>query len=656
MCGIAGVCNSIGVTPEPRLLEDMNAIMRYRGPDECGAHVGPGIGLANVRLSIIDLGGGHQPMHNEDMSLWITFNGEIFNYIELREGLIARGYRFNTDSDTEVILHLYEDQGEDCVRSLNGQWAFAIWDAQNRKLFLSRDRLGVRPLFYSRSSDELVFGSEIKSIFVHPNVSRELDLLALDEIFTFWCTVPPRTIFKDVSELPPGHSLTFQSGELHVHQYWSLAFDGVESNQQSEQKYVEELTSLLTDAVRIRLRSDVPVGSYLSGGLDSTIVTSLIRQFSNTKLETFSVAFSTPALDESFFQQEAVDFLHTTHQSVRCGYDDIAYSFPEVIWHSEKPIIRTAPGPMYLLSGLVQDAGMKVVLTGEGADEVFAGYDIYKEDKIRRFWMRQPESKRRARLLRGLYPYQRNLQKQSDAYLQSFFSIDKAKDKDPFFSHVPRWVLTSRLKLFFSDEVVSEIGSYDCLDDLAAQLPERFNSWPPLCRAQYLETTLLLPGYILSSQGDRVAMAHSVEARHPFLDYRIVELGARMPPNLKMKVLDEKYILKRTFGDRLPRTVVNRPKQPYRAPDGKSFFSNDSPEYVRELVSPARIASTGVFDANSVTALVNKFTRGDALGVKDDMALVGILSTQLIMDQFVEHFRNGGFSCATSKLNCTALS
>lgn len=656
MCGIAGVCNPSGETPEQQLLEDMNAVARYRGPDECGVHTGPGIGLANVRLSIIDLGGGHQPMPNEDRSLWITFNGEIFNYIELREKLIARGYRFHTDSDTEVILHLYEDQEEDCVRSLNGQWAFAIWDARKRKLFLSRDRLGVRPLFYSRVGGELVFGSEIKSIFTHPRVPRQLDLLALDQIFTFWCTVPPRTIFKHVLELPPGHSLSFQNGQLQLRRYWSLDFNHVEGPQPPEREFVEELASVLTDAVRIRLRSDVPVGSYLSGGLDSTIITSLIRQFSNTNLQTFSVAFSVPALDESFFQKEATEFLHTTHQSVRCDYADIAFSFPEVMWHSEKPIVRTAPSPMYLLSGLVQDAGMKVVLTGEGADEVFAGYDIYKEDKIRRFWIRQPESKSRARLLRRLYPYQSDLHKQPDAYLQNFFSVDKRQATDPFFSHMPRWALTSRLKLFFSDEVVSEIGSYDCLADVAAQLPDRFNSWPPLCRAQYLETTLLLPGYILSSQGDRVGMAHSVEARHPFLDYRVVELGARMPPNLKMKVLNEKYILKRTFGDRLPRTVVSRPKQPYRAPDGRSFFTPDSPEYVRELLSPKKIAASRIFDATAVDALVAKFTRGDALGVKDDMALVSILSTQLLMNQFVEHFCNGGSLCARSKLNYAALS
>ena len=656
MCGIAGVCKSDGSLVEPALLHEMNAMMRYRGPDESGVHTEPGIGLANVRLSIIDLGGGHQPMHNADESLWITFNGEIFNYIELRQDLIARGYRFQTGSDTEVILHLYEEQGENCVHSLNGQWAFAIWDTRKRKLFLSRDRLGVRPLFYSIVGNDLIFASEIKSIFVHPEISRDLDLLALDQIFTFWCTIPPRTAFKNVCELPPGHSLTIENGRVQIYADWALDFDGVWNNQKSEEEYIEETVDLLKDAVRIRLRSDVPVGSYLSGGLDSTIVTSLIRQFSSTELRTFSISFVTPELDESLFQREAVSFLHTTHQEINCDYSDIARSFADVVWHSEKPMIRTAPTPMYMLSRLVRDSGIKVVLTGEGADEVFGGYDIYKEAKIRRFWLRQPASKRRASLLRRLYPYQANLSKQSDAYLRSFFSIEKHGGENPFFSHLPRWELTSRLKLFFSNEVLSAIGSYDCLDELASQLPANFDSWPPLCRAQYLETTLLLPGYILSSQGDRVGMAHSVEARHPYLDYRVVELGARMPPNLKMKVLDEKYVLKRAFGTGIPHSVASRPKQPYRTPDGKSFFTHNVPEYINELLSPSKIRAIGIFDPNAVSALVQKFTDDHALGVKDDMALVSILSTQLVMDQFVEHFQRGGSSCATSKLNYAVLS
>lgn len=645
MCGIAGVCNSDSTKVDSHLLRRMIGMVRHRGPDDWGVYSDDGIGLAHARLSIIDLSTGQQPMHNEDQSLWITFNGEIFNYVELRQELLHRGHRFTTQSDTEVILHLYEEEGEDCVRRMNGQWGFALWDSRRHKLFLSRDRLGVRPLFYASVGHDLVFGSEIKSILAYPGVPRELDLVGLDQVFTFWCTVPPRTIFQGIHELPPGHSLTVQNGELKLHRYWQLDFDASASHAESEQKHAEQLEDLLLDATRIRLRSDVPVGAYLSGGLDSTIITALTNRVSTTSLRTFSISFSAKELDESAFQQEAIAFLKTSHSQISCDYPDIARIFPEVIWHTEKPVIRAAPAPMFLLSKLVWDSGFKVVLTGEGADEVFGGYDIYKEAKIRRFWAEQPESKHRSRLLRRLYPYQSRLQKQSDVYLQSFFRVRPQDLESPFFSHLPRWDLTSRVKLFLSEDVRTALADYDCRLELASCLPAAFSRWDGFSQAQYLETTFLLPGYILSSQGDRVGMAHSVEARHPFLDYRVVELGARMPPHLKMKVLNEKYILKRAFGRLLPPAVLNRPKQPYRAPDGKSFFAQATPEYVHELLSPERIKADGVFDFASVNRLIDKFNTGRAIGVKDDMALVGILSTQLVIHQFIEKFEQGGSSC-----------
>lgn len=637
MCGIAGVCSSIPQeTIDRHVLEMMARRIRHRGPDDWGVYTDAGVGLANVRLSIIDLCGGHQPMHNEDGSVWITFNGEIFNYVELRQELIARGHRFATQSDTEVVLRLYEEKGENCVRDLNGQWALAIWDARERKLFLSRDRLGVRPLFYTMAEGKLVFASEIKAIFAHPEVRRELDLLALDQIFTFWFTLPPRTVFKDICELPPGHSLVFNNGNITTRRYWQLDFDNPAGDGRPEEKYAEELRALLLDATRIRLRSDVPVGTYLSGGLDSTIVTALIQRVSNARLRTFSVAFTARELDESHFQREAIAFLGTAHEQISCGYRDIAAVFPAIIWHTEKPVIRAAPAPMYLLSRLVRDAGFKVVLTGEGADEVFGGYDIFKEAKIRRFWAAQPDSTCRPRLLRRLYPYQNRLQRQSDAYLQSFFHIRPDLLQSPFFSHLPRWQLTARVKSFFSEEVKAALLDYDCLSELAAQLPSGYSHWHPFCQAQYLETTYLLPAYILSSQGDRVGMAHAVECRHPYLDYRVVEFCTRMPHQLKMKVLNEKYILKRAFGPLLPSSIVARPKQPYRAPDGRSFFAGVIPEYVEHHLSAGAINGGGLFDPSSVAILTEKFKAGRAIGVKDDMALIGILSTQLVVDQFLD--------------------
>ena len=641
MCGIAGFCDSDDRPAEARLLEAMITAVRHRGPDDMGVYADRGIGLAHARLSIIDLEGGGQPMHSHDGSLWITFNGEIFNYVELRNDLTARGHRFRTQSDTEVILHLYQEEGEACVNHLNGQWAFALWDVKQRKLFLSRDRMGVRPLFYTINNGTLIFGSEIKSIFAYPGIARELDLAALDQIFTFWFTLPPRTVFKHVCELPPGHSLVFKDGAASRYPYWNPHFSGDVIC--SEDDAVEQLRSLLLDATRIRLRSDVPVGAYLSGGLDSTIVTALINQFTDTRLRTFSIAFAAAELDESAFQNEAISHLDTDHQQITCSYADIADTFPDVIWHTEKPMIRTAPAPMYLLSRLVRNNGYKVVLTGEGADEIFGGYDIYKEAKIRRFWARQPNSNLRPRLLKRLYPYQQNLQRQSDAYLQNFFRIDN--DSNPFFSHLPRWQLTAKSKLFFSDDVTSSLSGHDPLFEVEDYLPQSYYTWTSFAQAQYLETAFLLPGYILSSQGDRVGMAHAVEARHPFLDYRIVEFAAKLPMTLKMKVLNEKYILKRAFGHLLPPKVVQRPKQPYRAPDGSSFFAGTTPDYVSELLAPANIRATGIFNPAAVTSLVDKFRSGRAIGVKDNMALIGILSTQLLIYRFIEHFPQGGRSC-----------
>lgn len=379
MCGIAGVVTPEGEPVNQEVLRGMIRMLKHRGPDEDGIHIENGVGLAHARLSIIDLAGGRQPMHNEDSSLYITFNGEIFNYLELREELIRKGHAFATSSDTEVILHLYEEEGEACVQRLNGQWAFAIWDRNRCRMFLSRDRMGVRPLFYTWAGRTFVFGSEIKALFVHPGVRRDLDLNGLNEVFTYWCTIPPRTAFQGVFELPPGHSMVVEKGRAAVQPYWEVEYneDQGTMDEAREKSYAEQLLALLIDATRIRLRADVPVGAYLSGGLDSTLTTALIKKFTGARLRSFSVAFEDPEFDESSFQREAVRFLDTDHQEVQCSSAQIGAALPEVIWHTEKPILRTAPVPLYLLSGLVRDSGYKVVITGEGSDEILGGYDIF---------------------------------------------------------------------------------------------------------------------------------------------------------------------------------------------------------------------------------------------------------------------------------------
>ncbi len=645
MCGISGFVNRHDRRVDLDQLQAMISTLAHRGPDATELVCSGAAGLAHARLSIIDLEGGRQPMSIAEGKLWITFNGEIFNYVELRQELIQKGHKFATRSDTEVILHLYQEEGEECVRRLNGQWAFAIWDVDQQKLFVSRDRMGVRPVFYTQTADSFLFASEIKALLTHPEVEAALDLEGLDQIFTFWFTLAPRTAFKNIWQLPPAHSLVVQNGKIRTYRYWNLDYSPIElPSRAGERKLSEDLLNLLLDATRIRLRSDVPVGAYLSGGLDSTVITALTHMLVGNRLRTFSVSFEDREFDEGSYQREASAFLNTQHSDIPCTYQDIAEIFPEVIRHTEQPILRTAPAPFFLLSKLVRESGFKVVLTGEGADEMLGGYDIFKEAKIRQFWGRNPSSQWRPLLLKRLYPYMDGIQRQSPAYLKKFFHVTEEDLASPFFSHLPRWELTARLKMLLSDATRAELRNASAVADLEKELPSSYRASGAFSQAEYLEAMYLLPGYILSSQGDRMAMANSVEGRYPFLDFRVVEFAAKLPPSLKMKVLNQKYLLKQAAGGMIPSSILHRHKQPYRAPDGKSFFHSPN-SYVDDLLSPERIRQDGVFDAASVSALVTKFRSGRASSVKDNMALVGVLSTQLLVDQFINHRTKGSFPC-----------
>jgi asparagine synthase (glutamine-hydrolysing) len=638
MCGIAGY---FALTPRalaPReVLGRMVEALRHRGPDDGGIYYDGRAALGHRRLSIIDLAGGRQPLATADGNLWVTFNGEIFNYVELRDELLARGAMFRTKSDTETILHAYEQYGPDCVRSFNGDFAYALWDRRNQRLVMARDRMGVRPLYYTLQHGVLVFASEVKSLFAYPGVRAALDPLGLDQCFTFWAPLAPRTAFKDVQELPPGHQLIAENGVLKVQPYWTLQYPPrSERRTLGEAQAAEEVQALLGDATRIRMRADVPVGAYLSGGFDSSATTALAKAH-NGALRTFSLEFEAPELDESTYQRTLVEALGTDHSALRCRRGDMAQSFPAVIRHTERPIVRSAPAALFLLSRQVRDHGFKVVLTGEGADEVFGGYDIFKEAKVRRFWARQPQSKWRPLLLRRLYPYLGGLQSQPAAYLEAFFRTGLDASDDPLFSHLPRFALTRRISQFYSRELRETINGYNPLAELRESLPREFNAWHPLSRAQYLETRCLLPGYILSSQGDRVAMAHAVEGRFPFLDHRVVELGAALPPALKLNGLREKYVLRRALGRELPRSIVERPKQPYRAPDSESFLQAAAPQYVETLLAPEAIARAGYFEPAAVRRLVAKCRKPHgAVSAGDNMAFMAVLSTQLLHSCYIQ--------------------
>ena len=511
MCGIAGVAKKLNnSTISIETLKSMIAYIQHRGPDQYGAYRDNHCGMVNARLSILDLEGGQQPIANEDETLWIVYNGEIYNYLNLKDHLTTLGHQFRTQTDTEVILHLYETYGPFALSLLNGPFALAIWDSKERSLFLARDRMGIRPLFYFQDQNQLAFSSEIKAFFGIPNWQPAINLSALQQIFTFWGPLSPQTIFKNVFELPAGSYLIFKNGEAKIENYWSLNFSKNNRNK-PDQYYQDEFEELLINSAQIRLRADVPVGAYLSGGLDSSTTTAIIQQFSEAPLETFSIQFSTPLFDEQSFQKQLVSSLNVNHHSITCTPEDIGEIFPEVIWHTETPILRTSPAPMFLLSKLVNKNNYKVVLTGEGADEILAGYDIFKEDYIRRFVARRPTSKLRPKLFNALYPEIPQLS-QNSSFLQAFFSKDISQTESPYYSHHLRWSNTARTNRFLQDSGTGDLS----LSDYPVDLPEDFMSWSSLSRAQYLEMTTFLTPYLLSSQGDRMAMAHSVEGRFPF--------------------------------------------------------------------------------------------------------------------------------------------
>jgi asparagine synthase (glutamine-hydrolysing) len=657
MCGIAGYYR-LPVAHEQRrpLLERMIGTLSHRGPDGNGTYIDGDVGLAHARLSIIDVDGGRQPMCNEDGTVWVTFNGEIFNYVELREELIARGHVFKTKSDTEVIVHLYEERGPDCVHALNGDFAFAIWDQNEQRLVLARDRAGVRPIYYANHYGGIAFASEVKALLEIPGIQADLDPIALDQMFTFWFPLPPRTPFKDISELPPAHMLIATRQSITIRRYWDYTYpDASEDRPVSaaeEARLTEEVRALLLDAVRIRLRADVPIGAYLSGGLDSSITTAAIRKFIPDQLRSYSVAFETAEYDESVFQEEMVAALGLNHSVTLCRDEDIAGILPELIQHTERPIMRTAPAPMMLLSRLVREDGTKVVMTGEGADEIFAGYDVFKEAKVRRFCAAQPTSKLRPLLLRKLYPYMPRLQGQSQRYLEAFFGGGQAALDDPLYSHLPRFRTSSAAKGFFSADMRAQIGSYDAIADLRDRLPADFTRWHPLSQAQYLESAYLLPGYILSSQGDRVGMANAVEGRFPFLDHRLIELASRIPPRLKLKGLTEKHILRNSVKDMLPEGIARRTKQPYRAPESRAFLRSPSGAAVLDHLSAGNISAAGYFDAALVQKLVTKCDKLPSTGFRDNLAFVGILSTQVWHETFINSIKGRrGMAVATEMLS-----
>lgn len=636
MCGVCGMV-SYGGPPDLALLRRMMGRLAHRGPDGNGYYRDRRAALGHTRLAIIDASGGDQPICNEDGTVWVTFNGEIFNYIELREELRNRGHLFRTASDTEVIVHAWEQWGESCFSRFNGQWALALWDRQAERLVLSRDRLGIRPLFFARVSTGLLFASEVKSIFADPSVERAFDPAGLDQTLTYWTPVAPRTVFRGIEQLEPGHYAVLDRDGFRKAPYWRITFParGREPVQDAREN-AEFLRERIIEAARLRfLRSDVPVGAYLSGGLDSSVTAAVIARYTSAPLHTFSLRFADSDFDEGQYQKKMSAVLGTQHQDIMVTPADIAAVFPDTIRHAETPILRAAPAPLFLLSKLVRDNGYKVVVTGEGADEVLAGYDLFREARVRLFWSRNPESQKRARAAELLYPWMARSPGKVPSFARGFFGrhLDPA---DPALSHRPRWDSTSVIKSMLSADLrdrASRAGTRDIVADMPAGSAE----WDPLSRGQWLEMTTLLAGYILASQGDRMLMANSVEGRFPFLDRDVVDFASVLPARHKLFGLEEKYLLKRAFADLVPEDIIQRPKQPYRAPDAASFFGASRPAWFDELMSERAIAAAGVFAPSAVAGLMAKGLRtgGENMSNTDNMRVLAIVSTQLTHEIFI---------------------
>jgi len=654
MCGICGAVALVGpLELGDQVPERMVGALRHRGPDEFGAWRDDACFLGHARLSIIDLACGQQPLCGEAGEHWVVFNGEIFNYPELTAELTACGHAFRTRSDTEVIVHAYQEWGERCVERFNGQFAFALWDRPRRRLLLARDRFGIRPLFVARRGRVLVFASEVKALGAWPGLELALEPARVAEVFTYWAPIAPATPWAGVAQLPPGCTASVTGsgspaapppaplpGCLEVRRYWRPEFlpareDARHPDREARRRMVRAVREKLEAATVIRLRADVPVGAYLSGGLDSSATAALVRHRNSNELRTFSVGFADASYDESQWQRAMVRQLGTEHSAIEVAGRDIAAALADVVWHTEAPILRTAPAPLYALSSLVRRHGWKVVLTGEGADEVFCGYNILREAKVRAFWARQPASRRRPRLLTRLYPY---LAQSPPQFLQRFYGQGLDRPGDPLFSHRPRWQNGAMMTTFLVPEALAPLQAGEPEQRLLADLPPEFGGWGPVARAQYLEMTTFLAGYLLSSQGDRMLMGHSVEGRFPFLDHELAAVALQTPAAARLPLLQEKALLKDAVADLVPAAIRQRPKQPYRAPDAAAFAGPDGQALVDEFLAPDALAAAGLWQPARVASLVRKWRAGGLSSARENMAFVGLLSTQLLRAAFTTRY------------------
>ncbi|WP_394849109.1 asparagine synthase (glutamine-hydrolyzing) [Pendulispora brunnea] len=634
MCGIAGMYGARLPKVADETLAAMLRLIRHRGPNEAGVYLSERVCMGTVRLSIVGVATGQQPVSDPDERYFLCYNGEIYNYVELRKELKALGYRFTTESDTEVVLHAWQAWGTHCLNRFNGGFAFALYDRRQQALYLARDRYGKRPLFYTKHGANVLFGSEMKCFLAAKDFSFEFDPPQVASILTLWTPIGEQSGFKGIRQVPQGAYVKISESGPEIERYHRIDF--VPPHEvRSESQAIEEVRDALQQAVALRLRSDVEVGMYLSGGLDSSILASVLKEQVTDRFRTYSVEFEDAEFDESADQRRMAAHVGSRHRTVRVTNELIAEHFPAAAFHAEVPVFRTAFVPMYLLSRMVRDDGIKVVITGEGADEAFLGYDLFKETLLRRAWSGLDDATKLSRLSR-LYPYLKHYSGRDTTDLLGLYQAFSEERYPGLFSHE----LRIQNGLFSRRLLKGRIDGFGAIQQLLAEHPY-FSAFSATEKAQWLEYQSLLPGYLLSSQGDRMALANSVENRCPFLDPNVVELSAAV--NLEFDDgSDEKYLLRKAFEHALPAENLRKRKHPYRAPDSKAFVAS-RPDYLELLRSEHELAKNDLLDPRFCKLLVEKVFNAPAaeISTKENQTFIFLLSIALQRHQFVERNISG---------------
>jgi len=618
MCGISGFYQyNSNDNVDEQIMHNMIKTIHHRGPDDEGLYFDQGLAMGMRWLSIIDLESGKQPIYNEDKSIVIVFNGEIYNYQELAKQLQQRGHKFVTNSDTEVIVHLYEEMGEDCVHELRGMFAFSIWDKRRRQIFIARDRLGIKPLYYTEVEKCLIFGSEIKSILKHPKIQIGLDLEALSH-YTMLKYVPaPQTMFKGIKSLPPGHLMICNSNGIKIRQYWDVSFTENGSTRKKEEAYAEELEVLIRESIKLRLRSDVPFGAFLSGGVDSSIIVAIMSRFLNEPVKTFSVGYDRngSGTDELPYARLVAKKFNTDHHEIFITAKDFIDMAEKVTWHLDQPIADQATAATYMVSKLASQH-VKMVLTGEGGDELFAGYARYSGERFSPLFSYMPRSLKT--LAWNIFNHFPGLRRPKSA----LYALCQENESSRFTNWFPPFNQDNKTELF-STELKQELINRTTANVFAQHL-KHTDATSPLNRMLYVDTKLWLPDYLLL-RGDKLSMAASLEARVPLLDHKLVEFAANLPTDLKLQNLKRKYLLKKVGSKLIPDQIINRKKEGFPIPI-EMWLKNEAHQFMNDYLSPATIKKRGLFNYNYIEGLIKEFKSGFA---DHSMLLWGLISLEL---------------------------